>query len=96
MLAQLHRLLQFFLVIGKQSMNLAMSFVADSVNLRTEVLTRRVRILIDQRLNFVVVLLKQGPDLLQLFRSQLQIFRKASKLLINRLPRMDALKLLTR
>ena len=57
-------------------MNLTMRLVADSVNLRTELLPRRFRILIEQRLNPVVVLLKQRPDLLLLFRSQLQIFRK--------------------
>jgi hypothetical protein len=34
MLALLHRLLQFFLVIGKKSVNLAVGFVADSVNLK--------------------------------------------------------------
>ena len=33
MLSLLHRLLQFFLVISKQSMNLAVGFVADTVNL---------------------------------------------------------------
>jgi len=35
MLALLHRLFQFFFVIGKQRMNLAVRFIADSVNLRT-------------------------------------------------------------
>ncbi len=40
MLALLHRLFQFFLVIGKQGMNLAVRFVADSVNLRTKLLPR--------------------------------------------------------
>ena len=76
MLALLHRLFQFFLVIGQQSMDLLVRFVADRVNLRTELLARSVRILVKQRLNLVVVLLKQRPDLLLLFRSQLQIFRK--------------------
>jgi hypothetical protein len=36
MLVLLHRLFQFFLVIREQSMNLAVRFVADSVNLRTK------------------------------------------------------------
>jgi hypothetical protein len=36
MLALLHRAFQFFLVAGKQNMDLAMCFVADSMNLRTE------------------------------------------------------------
>jgi hypothetical protein len=66
------------------------------VNLRTELLPRRVRILIEQRLNPVVVLLKQRPDLLLLLRSQLQVFRKPSKFLVDGLRRMDVLKLLTR
>ena len=96
MLALLHRLFQFFLVISKQGMNLAVRFVADSVNLRTKILPRSFRILIEQRLNPIVVLLKQRPDLLLLFRSQLQIFRKASKFLVDRLRRMNILKLLTR
>jgi hypothetical protein len=96
MFALLHRLFQIFLVIGKQSMNFVVRFVADSVNLRTKVLPRRVRILIEQRLNPIMVLVKQRPDLLLLFRSQLQIFRKASKFLVDRLRRMDTLKLLTR
>jgi hypothetical protein len=39
---------------------------------------------------------KQWPNLLLLFGSQLQIPRKASKLLVDRLWRMDILKLLTR
>jgi hypothetical protein len=43
-----------------------------------------------------VVLLKQSPDLLLFFRSQLQIFRKVSEFLLDRLRRMDMLKLLTR
>ena len=47
--------------------------VADGVNLRSELLSRSFRIFIEQRLNPVVMLLKQRPDLLPL-RSQLQIF----------------------
>jgi hypothetical protein len=96
MFALLHRLFQFFLVISKQGMNLVVRIVADSVNLRTKLLPRRCRILIEQRLNPVMVLLKQRPDLLLLFRSQLQIFRKASKFLVDRLRRMNMLKLLPR
>jgi hypothetical protein len=96
MLALLHRLLQFFLVIGQQSMNLAVRIVADSVNLRTKLLSRSCRILIEQRLNPIVVLVKQRPDLLLLLRSQLQILRKPGKFLVDRLRRMDLLKLLTR
>jgi hypothetical protein len=91
-----HRLFQFLLVISKQSVNLAMRFVTDRMNLRSKILPRSCRILIEQRLNIIVVLLKQRPDLPLLFRSQLQIFRKASEFLINRLRRMDMLKLLAR
>jgi hypothetical protein len=96
MLALLHRLLQFFLVIAEQGMDFVVRVVADSVNLRTELLARSVRILIEQRLNPIVMLLKERPDLLLLLRSQLQIFRKPSKLLVYGLRRMDMLKLLTR
>ena len=91
-----HGLFQFFLVISKQSVNLAMRFVTDRMNLRSKILPRSCRILIEQRLNLIMVLLKQRPDLPLLFRSQLQIFRKASEFLINRLRRMDMLKLLAR
>jgi hypothetical protein len=95
MLALLHPFLQFSLVIGKQSMNLAVRLVADRVNLWTKLLPRSGRILIEQRLNPVVVLLEQRPDLLLLLWSQLQILRKPSKFLVHRLRRMDLLKLLT-
>jgi hypothetical protein len=96
MLALLHRLSQFFLVLGKQSMNLVVRFVADSVNLWSKRLPRSCRILIKYCLNPIMVLLKQRPDLMLLFRSQLQILRKASKFPVDRLRRMDMLKLLTR
>ena len=43
-----------------------------------------------------MVFLKQRADLLFLFGCQLQILRKASKFLVDRLRRMDMLKLLTR
>ena len=46
-LALLHRLFQFLLVAGKESMNLAMRFGADSVNLRIKLLPRRFRIFIE-------------------------------------------------
>ena len=62
-------------MISEQSVNLAVRFVADCVNLRAEILARDIRTFIEQRLNLVVVLLKQRPDLLLLFRSQFQIFR---------------------
>ncbi len=94
MLALQHRLFQFLLVIGKQCMNLVVRFVADCMNLGTKLLPRSCRILIEQRLNLVVVLLEQRPDLLLLLRSQLQVFCKVSKLLVDRLRCMDILKLL--
>jgi hypothetical protein len=73
-------------------MNLAVRVVADSVSLQTELLPRSCRILIERRLNPILGLLKQRPDL-RLFRSQLQIFRKASMFLVDRLRRMEILKL---
>jgi hypothetical protein len=57
-LALPHRLFQFSLVIGGQSMNPAVRFVADRVNLQCNILPRRFRILIEQRLNLVVMLLR--------------------------------------
>jgi len=58
MLALLHRLLQFFLVISEESMDLAVRFVADSVNLRSKLLAGSFRILIEQRLNPIMVLVE--------------------------------------
>ena len=52
-----HRFFQFFLVVSKQSMNLAVRFVANRVNLWTKLLPCRFRILIEQGLNLIVVLL---------------------------------------
>jgi hypothetical protein len=69
MLAVLHRLFQCLLVIGEQSMNLVVRFVANSMNLGTKFLSRGFRILIEQRLNLIVVLLKQNSDLVLLRRS---------------------------
>ena len=83
MLAFLHPGFQLFLVIGKQSMNLVVGFVADSVNLRSKLLPRSRWISIKQRLDLIVVLLKQGPDQLLLFLRQLQILREASKFLVD-------------
>ena len=95
MLALLHRLFQFFLVVGKQSMNLVVRVVADSVNLRSELLPRSCRVLVEQFLNPVMVLFEKRPDLLLLFWSQFEVFRKVSKFLVDRLWRIDTLKLLT-
>jgi hypothetical protein len=67
--ALLHRLFQLLLVIAEQGMDFKVRFPADSVDLRTELLARNVRILIHQRLNLVVVLLQQRSDLLLLLRS---------------------------
>jgi len=68
MLALLHRLFQFFLAIGEQSMNLVVRFVTDGMDLRSKLLPRSCRILIKQRLNPIMVLVKNRPDLLLLFR----------------------------
>ncbi len=64
-------------------MNLVVCFVADSVNLRCKLLPRSCRVFIQQHLNLILVFLKQMSNLLPLFRSQLQILRQASKLLID-------------
>jgi hypothetical protein len=96
MLAFLHRSFQFFLVIGKESVNLAVGFGADRVNLWGKIPPRSCWVLIEHSLYFVVVILKQRPDLLLLFRIQFQIFGKTSKFLVDRLGRMDMLQLLTR
>ncbi len=62
MLALLHILFQFLLVVGKQGMNFAVRFVADSANLRGKLLPRSSGILFEQRLNLIVMLLKQRPN----------------------------------
>jgi hypothetical protein len=82
-LALLHCLFQFFLMISEQSVNLAVRFVADGVNLRAKFLPRGCRILIEQRLNPVMVLHRQRPDLLLLLPSQLQIFGKTGEFLVD-------------
>jgi hypothetical protein len=69
MLALLHRFFQLLLVIVEQAMDFTMRFIADSVNLRSELLARCVRILVEQCLNPVVVLLERRPDLLLLLCS---------------------------
>jgi hypothetical protein len=56
-------------------MNLTVRFIADRVGLRTEVLTRSVWAFVEECLDPVVMQLKEGPDLLLLFRSQLQVPR---------------------
>jgi hypothetical protein len=53
------------------------------VNLWSKLVPRNFRILVEQRLNVIVVLLKQRPDLLPVLRSQLQVFRNASKFLVD-------------
>ena len=51
MLALYHCLFQFCLVLGEQFMNLAVRLVADRVNLRSKLLPRRFRILIEESLD---------------------------------------------
>ena len=77
-------------------MNFVVGLVANSVDLRSKSFARYVRIVIEEQLNFIVVFLKQKPDLLLLFRRQFQISRKASKFLVNRLSRVGILPLLMR
>ena len=77
-------------------MNLVMCFGADRVNLWSKLLSRSIRILIQQHLDLIVMFLQQRPYLLLLCRCQFQIFRKVGKLLVDRLRRMDVLQLLTR
>jgi hypothetical protein len=83
MLVLLYCLFQFFLVIRKQRANLAVRFVADSVNLWTKLLPLRCWILIAKRLNLVMVLHEQALDLPLLFASHLQIFRETGKFLVD-------------
>ncbi|MDQ1692894.1 MAG: hypothetical protein QOH85_429 [Acidobacteriaceae bacterium] len=96
MFALLHCSFQLSLVISQQRMDLSMRLAADGVNLRAELLPRGCRVAVKQRLDLVVVLLKEWSDALLLLRGQLQILCKTSKFLADRLRRMDLLKLLTR
>jgi hypothetical protein len=61
-----HSRFQCFLAIRKQSMNRAMRFVADSVNLLGKLLPRSCRVLIEERLNPAVVLIEQRQSPLPL------------------------------
>jgi hypothetical protein len=58
----LHCLFQLPLVIVEEGMDLVVRIIADRVNLWTESLSGGSRILIEQRLDLVVVFLKQRPD----------------------------------
>ena len=78
----------------EQSMDFAMRFIADRMNLRIKFLPRSVWRLIEERLNLVVVLFKQRSNPLLLIGCQLQVFRQASKLLVDGLRRINMLKLL--
>ena len=64
-------------------MNFTVRFIADRVDLRTQILTRSIWILVEERLNLVMVLLKQGPDLFPLVRGEFQIFSQVIEFLIN-------------
>jgi hypothetical protein len=79
----LYCLFRFFLVIRNQRANLAVRFVADSVNLWTKLLPLRCWILIAKRLDLVMVLHEQALDLPLLFASHLQIFRETGKFLVD-------------
>lgn len=49
-------------MVGQERFNLVVRFVADRVDLRAEVFAGERWIVVEQRLNPVVVLLKQGSD----------------------------------
>jgi hypothetical protein len=74
--AVLHGTCQLLLVLCQQRFNLAVCFVAGRVDLRAEVSAREHWIVVEQRLNPVVVLLKQGSDLFPLVRGEFQILRQ--------------------
>ena len=57
-------------------MDLVVRLIADRMNLRTESLAGGSRILIQQRLDIVVVFLKQRPDPFLLRAGQFQILRQ--------------------
>ena len=82
--AFLHGFLELLLVVCQQRFNLMVGFVADRVDLRTESFARERRIPIEQRLNFIVVLLEQRPDLFPLVRGKFQILGQMIEFLIDR------------
>ena len=69
----LHGFCQLFLVLGQKRLNLVVRFVADRVDLLAEVFAWDPWVLVQQSLNPVVVLLKQGSDLFPLVRGEFQI-----------------------
>src|SRR6266436_5841802 len=71
-------------------------FVTNRVDLRTESLARERRILIEQGLNFVVVLLKQRPYLFPLLRGKFEILCETIELLVDRPWPVDPLEFLPR
>src|SRR5260370_35077779 len=68
-----HRLFQFFLVIGQESVNLVVRVVADCVNLRSKFLPQRFRILVEQCLNPIMMPLQQRTHLFPSIASELWI-----------------------
>jgi len=71
-----HIFYQLLLVLGQQRVDLVVRPVADRVDLWAEVLARNVWIVVEQRLNLVVVLVKQRSDLFPLVWREFQIFGK--------------------
>ena len=65
-------------------MNFVVRFVADRVDLGAEIFAGDPWILVEQGLNPVVVLLKQGSDLFPLVRGEFQILCQMIEFLIDR------------
>jgi len=89
-----HRSFQLFLAVGQQGVNFTVRGGADGVNLFSECLAGGSWILIEQRLNLVVMFLKQRSNLFLLFWSQLQILCQVIEFLIHRSRTVDRLKFL--
>jgi hypothetical protein len=82
--AFLHGFCQLLLVLGQQRFNFVVRLVADRVDLRAEVFAGDTWILIEQRLDPVVVLLKQRSDLFPLVRGEFKILCQMIEFLIER------------
>ena len=94
--AFLHGFCQVLLVPGEQGFDLVVRLFADRVDLRTERFARQPWIPVEQRLNLVVVFLKQRSDLFPLAGGEFQVFCQMIEFLIDRPRAVDTLACLIR
>ena len=91
-----HGFCQLLLTICQQGFNLLVRIITDGVDLRGESPARKRGVAVEERLDPVVVLLEQRPDLLPLVRGEFQILGQVIELLVHRPGAVELLKRLMR